>query len=79
MLIEKGGVKHYCLVKSIERLLSSQASNGKRKEHFCLRCLNPFWCQEEYCNEYGAVKIELPKKGTMLEFKNYHRSEKVLS
>ena len=31
ILIEKGGVKHYCLVKSIERLLSSQASNDKRK------------------------------------------------
>ena len=58
-------------------------TNGKRKEHFCLRCLNPFWCQKaldkhkEYCNEYEAVKIELPKKGTMLEFKNHHRSEKV--
>ena len=83
MLIEEGGVKRYCLVKSIERLLSSQASNGKRKQYFCLRCLNPFWCQEaldkhkEYCNEYEGVKIELPKKGTMLEFKNYHRLEKV--
>ena len=83
MLIEEGGVKHYCLVKSIERLLSSQTSNGKRKQYFCLRCLNSFWCQEamdkhkEYCNEYEAVKIELPKKGTVLEFKNYHRSEKV--
>ena len=83
MLIEEGVVKHYCLVKSITRLLSSQASNGKRKQHFCLRCFNPFWCQEaldkhkEYCNEYEAVKIELPKKGTMLEFKNYHRLEKV--
>ena len=83
MLIEEGGVKHYCLVKSIERMLSSPASNGKRKEHFCLKCLNPFWCQEaldkhkEYCNKYEAVKIELPNKGTMLEFKNYHRSEKV--
>ena len=32
---------------------------------------------EEYCNEYEAVKIELQKKGTMLKFKNYHRSEKV--
>ena len=68
MLIEEGGVKHYCLVKGIERLLSSQASNGKRIQYFCLRCLNPFWCQEaldkhkEYCNEYKAVKIELPKK-----------------
>ena len=83
MLIEEGGVKHYCLVKSIERLLSSQTTKGKRKQHFCLRCLNPFWCQEalsrhqEYCDEYEAVKIELPKKGTMLKFKNYHRSEKV--
>ena len=81
--IEKGGVKHYCLVKSIERLLSSQVTKGKRKEYFCLRCLNPFWCKEalsrhqEYCGEYEAVKIEMPKKGTMLEFKNYHRMEKV--
>ena len=83
MLIAKGGVKHYCLVKNLSRLLSSQASNHDGKNYFCLRCLNPFWCQEsldkhkEYCNEYEAVKIELPKKGTMLEFKNYHRLEKV--
>ena len=83
MLIEKDGVKHYCLVKSLSRLLSSQTTNGKRKEHFCLRCLNPFWCEKslskrkEYCDEYEADKIELPKKGTMLEFKTYHRLEKV--
>ena len=32
---------------------------------------------KEYCDDYGGVKIELPNKGTMLEFKNYHRSEKV--
>ena len=83
MLIEGKGVKHYCLVKSISRLLSSQATKGKRKEYFCLRCLNPFWCEEalskhkEYCDEYEAVKIQLPEKGTILKFKNYHRSEKV--
>ena len=34
MLIEDGGVKHYCLVKCIERLLSSQVSKGKRKNIF---------------------------------------------
>ena len=83
MLIEEGGVKHYCLVKSISRLLSSQATKGKRKQYFCLRCLNPFRCKDalskhkEYCDEYEAVKIELPKKGTILKFKNYHRIEKV--
>ena len=57
--------------------------NGKH--YFCLRCLNPFWCQEslnrhlEYCNEYEAVKIELPKKEkrTMLKYRNYYTSEKV--
>ena len=56
---------------------------NNRKHYFCLRCLNPFWCQEslnrhqEYCNEYEGVKIELPEKGTMLTFKNYHKQEKV--
>ena len=83
MLIGKNEVKHYCLVKSISRLLSSQTTKGKRKEYFCLRCLNPFWCQEalsrhqEYCGEYESVKIELPKEGTMLKFKNYLHAEKV--
>ena len=83
LLIEKNKVKHYCFVKNLSRLLSSQASNHDGKHYFCLRCLNPFWRQEaldkhkEYCNEYEAVKIELPKKGTMLEFENYHRLEKV--
>ena len=32
---------------------------------------------QEYCGKYEPVKIELPEKGTMLKFKNYHRSEKV--
>ena len=85
MLIEKDGVKHYCLVKSPSRLLASQASKNKGKHYFCLRCLNPFWCQkslsrhQEYCNEYEAVKIELPEKGKVLEFKNYHKSVRFLS
>ena len=83
ILIEKGGVKHYCLVKSISRLLSSQTTNGRRKQYFCLRCLNSFWWEDalsrhqEYCGEYEAVKIDLPKKGTILKFINYHRGEKV--
>ena len=83
MLIEEGGVKHYCLIKSRSRLLTSQVPKNNGKHYFCLRCLNPFWCEKslskhkEYCGEYEAVKIELPKKGTMLEFKNYHKREKV--
>ena len=46
MLIEKNGVKHYYLVKSLSRLLASQVPKNNGKRHLCLRCLNPFWCQE---------------------------------
>ena len=83
MLIEEGGVKHYCLVKDLSRLLSSQISNHNGERYFCLNCLNPFQSKKslnehrEYCYHYEAVKIQMPKKGTMLKFKNYHRRERV--
>ena len=83
MLIEKHGVQHYCLVKDVSRLLSSQISKHNGKKYFCDRCLNPFWCEQslnkhlEYCSNYEAVKIEMPKKGDILKFKNYYKGEKV--
>ena len=83
ILIEEEGVNHYCLVKNLSRLLSSQVSKHDGKKYFCKRCLNPFNTQkaldkhEEYCSNHKAVKINMPKKGTMLKFKNYHRGEKV--
>ena len=84
-LIEEGGVKHYCSVKNLSRLLSSQVSNYNGEHHVCLRCLNPFWCQEslniqqEYCGNYEAVKIQMPKKGTMLKFKTIIDRKRFLS
>ena len=83
MLIEKDVVKHYCLIKNISALLASQITKGKRKQYFCDRCLNPFNCEEslnkhlEYCGKHKAVKIKMPNEGTILEFKNYHRWERV--
>ena len=83
LILIEGGINHYCLVKNPSRLLSSQVSNHDGKHHFCINCLNPFWCQEslikhqEYCGKKEAVKITMPKKGTMLGFKDYNKSEKV--
>ena len=83
ILIKEEGVNHYCLVKNLSRLLSSQVSKHDGKKYFCKRCLNPFSSQkaldthEEYCGKYEAVKINMPEKGTMLKFKNYHRGERV--
>ena len=83
ILIKEEGVNHYCIVKNLSRLLSSQVSKHDGKKYFCKRCLNPFSSQkaldkhEEYCGNHEAVKINMPEKGTMLKFKNYHRGEKV--
>ena len=83
LLIERDGVKHYCLVKNPSRLLSKQISAHKKGTHICFRCLNPFWSHKslekhwEYCRNQEAVKINMPEKGTMLRFKHHERSEKV--
>ena len=45
-LIEEEGVNHYCLVKNLSRLLSSQVSKHDGKKYFCKRCLNPFNTQK---------------------------------
>ena len=82
ILIKEEGVNHYCIVKNLSRLLSSQVSKHDGKKYFCKRCLNPFSTQkaldkhEEYCGNHEAVKINMPEKGTMLKFKNYHKGEK---
>ena len=83
LLIERDGVKHYCLVKNPSRLLSKQISAHKEGTHFCFRCLNPFWSHKslekhwEYCRNHEAVKINMPEKGTILRFKHHERSEQV--
>ena len=83
LLIERDGVKHYCLVKNSSRLLSKQVSAHKEGTHFCFRCLNPFWSHKslekhwEYCKNHEAVKINMPEKGTILKFKHHERSERV--
>ena len=83
LLIERDGVKHYCLVKNPSRLLSRQISVHKGGTHICFRCLNPFWSHNslekhwEYCKNHKAVKINMPEKGTILKFKHHERSEKL--
>ena len=42
LLIEKGGVSHYCLIENLSRLVSSQISKHNGKSFLCERCLNPF-------------------------------------
>ena len=79
LLISDGEKKHYCLINSTSRLLSSQISKNKNKKFFCLRCLNPFGTQElvykheEYCRDNEAVRVKMPGKGTVLSFAHHSR------
>lgn len=77
LLIEKEGQQHYCLIKNMSRLTSSQYNNHKSTRHFCFRCLNSFQNVDslrkhvEYRSEHGTVKIKMPVKGTKCYFKHH--------
>ena len=82
LLIKDGENSHYCLVKNISALLSSQINNHKHKRYFCLNCFNSFNCEEslikhkEYCYNNECVKISMPPQNAFLRFKNFRYSEK---
>ena len=65
LLISDGEKQHYCLIKSLSRLLSSQVSGHKESNSFCLNCFNHFpneeklKIHEEYCLKNQAIRIEM--------------------
>ena len=83
LLISDGEKQHYCLIKSLSRLLSSQVSGHKESNSFCLNCLNHFpneeklKIHEEYCLKNQAIKIEMPEEGSFISFIHHNRSMKV--
>ena len=82
LLIKNGDNSHYCLIKNLSALLSSQVNKHKSKLYFCLNCLNGYDQPEklehhkEYCNEKETIKINMPPPDTYLKFKNFLYSEK---
>ena len=74
LLINDGEKKLYTAVKSLSRLLGDSNSKHGHKQHFCLNCLQGFHSEEsrdkhyEYCKDNEAVRIEMPKKGSFVEF-----------
>ena len=81
LLISEGEKKHYCLIKSMSRLLSKQTSTNQHKKFYCPRCLNSFGRQDlldkhlELCRDSEVVRIKMPEEGTFVHFKNQHKTE----
>ena len=85
-IANKEGMQHYCWIKSMSRLLSSQISKNEHKQQYCRRYLNPFRSEDslkdhvEYCSNNEAVRISYPEKGSdksILKFKNINRFMRV--
>ncbi|XP_044742351.1 uncharacterized protein LOC123304854 [Chrysoperla carnea] len=71
---------HYCLIRNLSRLCSSQKSNHGKAKIFCDRCLQHFNERQKYndhlelCENINNVKIIFPsEKESKLKFKNYNR------
>ena len=83
LLITSEEKQHYCWIKNFSRLVGSQVTKDGHKIYFCKRCLNHFSKPEklndhiEICKEKSACKIEVPKPGEIIEFKNHKKSLRV--
>ena len=82
LLIKKGENSHYCYVKKLSALLSSQVNKHDHKLYFCLNCLNGYDDPEklekhkEYCSEEESIKINMPPPDSFIKFKNFLYSER---
>ena len=76
LMVSEDGIRHYTVIKSLSRLLSSKNSNTKRKQHFCMNCLQGFTQElsrdqhQVYCKDNESVRVEMPKQGSSIEFKD---------
>ena len=65
---------HYIAIKSLSRLLASENSKHKGKEHFCTNCLQGFHQKiprdehMKYCLDNESVKVEMPHIKPIVEF-----------
>ena len=75
--------QHYALINNMSRLVGMQINKHKGKTHICLNCFNTFSLEKsfkehtEICLSNEAVKIEMPKKGSCIEFDKHVKKLKV--
>ena len=83
ILLSNGSNTHYCWIKNMSALNSSQINKYKGKRYYCRYCDHSFPSEvplqrhEEYCSNHKAVRVKMPKKGAMLYFKNHQRKMRV--
>ena len=82
LLIKDGDNSHYCYVKNISALLTSQITSNTSKLYYCLNCFKGYDeiekldTHKEHCRENESIKPNMPPPNTFIKFKNYVHSEK---
>lgn len=82
LYFERGDVSHYCWIKNLSRLVSSQISKHGKTTWICDGCLHPFANKNKLDRHRaigcGETLVELPKPNNKyLRFKNYKNKMKV--
>ena len=76
LMVSEDGINHYTPIKSLSRLLKSSSTKHKCKQHFCMNCLQGFTQESSrdqhraYCEDNESVRVEMPKQGSTIEFKD---------
>ena len=74
LLYEKQCENHYCVVRNVDRMLSSQSKQNGKRSH-CFYCFQGFGVEKllikhrEYCQDHGFQSVQLPKKDEDAEMK----------
>ena len=77
LLIKEEEKTHYCLIKNISKLVSSQISKRHGAIFICERCMNHFLTEkslkahEEHCNTNECIKINMSEKGSSIFLKTF--------
>ena len=81
LLVKQGDKSHYCLVRSMSRLLQTLTKH-KAKSYYCNNCLHGCVSQQvlekhqEFCLKQRSQRIEFPKE-TTLTFKHFSKKLKM--
>ena len=76
LMVSEDGINHYTAIKSLSRLLKSSNTKHKCKQHFCMNCLQGFTQESSrdqhqvYCEDNESVRVEMPKQGSTVVFKD---------
>ena len=83
LMVSEDGINHYTAIKSLSRLLKSSNTKHKCKQHFYMNCLQGFTQElsrdqhHVYCEDNKSVRVEMPKQGSTVEFKDGQNQSKV--